>query len=147
MQEKKCSLMLIYSNFPIPSVEKLVYSLLCTFIENLRIRIIIRIRTIIIINEFFYQRRKKLSFIKLEWWKKKNHFHTHATHYVLLEIMKQDADVKVWCGFQSRENVGSRKESHTVYSLVDFPFDGLSQKGSSKSCGWVLQMTRQVPEC
>lgn len=72
---------------------------------------------------------------------RKTHTHTQARHYILLEIMKQEADVEVQRGFQSRENISSRKQSHTAHkvwwtqSLVDFAFDGLPQKGRGKCCG------------
>ena len=52
---------------------------------------------------------------------KKTHTHTHthtqARRYILLEIMKQDADVEVQHGFQSRENISSRKQSHTAHRV------------------------------
>ena len=36
--------------------------------------------------------------------------------------MKQDADVKVQCGFQSRENLSSREQGHTAYKVwLTFP--------------------------
>lgn len=31
--------------------------------------------------------------------------------------MKEDADVKFQCGFQSWENLGSRKQGHTAYKV------------------------------
>lgn len=31
--------------------------------------------------------------------------------------MKQDAGVKIQCGFQSRENISSRKQGHTAYKV------------------------------
>lgn len=52
--------------------------------------------------------------------KKKNthtYLHTQARHYILLEIMKQEADVEVQRGFQSRENISSRKQSHTAHKV------------------------------
>ena len=64
----------------------------------------------------------KNSFIKLECQLREyththTHLHTQARHYILLEIMKQDADVEVQRGFQSRENISSRKESHTAHKV------------------------------
>lgn len=96
-------------------------------IENLRIR------NALITNGFLHQRRKKIIFHKARMIKKKkNHFHTGARYYVLLEIMKQDEDVKVRCGFQSRENIGSRKQSHTAYKVwLPFPLTNCHRRAAA----------------
>ena len=63
----------------------------------------------------------KKFFHKVRMTIKKKHTHTYlhtqARHYILLEIMKQEADVEVQHGFQSRENISSKKQSHTAHKV------------------------------
>ena len=63
----------------------------------------------------------KKFFHKVRMTIKKTHTHTHlhtqARHYILLEIMKQEADVEVQHGFQSRENISYKKQSHTDHKV------------------------------
>lgn len=73
-------------------------------------------------NGFLYQGMKEIIFNKAGVIPKETHFHTQVRHYSLLEIMKQDADAKVQCGFWPRENISSRKPGYMAYKVrLTFP--------------------------
>ena len=63
----------------------------------------------------------KKFFHKVRMTIKKKHTHTYlhtqARYYILLEIMKQEADVEVQHVFQSRENISSKKQCHTSHKF------------------------------